>query len=160
MLPPRLQLFLHLLALPLQVPRPAPTIPLVQLLCRLLIERFGFQTTFLITAGMKLAAFVPLFFLLRYVSDGWLAGGRRDVAAERAGYDVVPENAADAEAAAAAEAADGAAEGMQRAGGASAGQGLPPPQRQQQQQRSPVQPGGSGHDAELTAPLLGGGGGG
>lgn len=35
-----------------------------------LIERYGFQHTFLITAGIKLAAFLPLFPLLAYVPDG------------------------------------------------------------------------------------------
>jgi hypothetical protein len=36
----------------------------------LLIERYGFQTTFLITAAIKTAAFVPLVALLAYVPDG------------------------------------------------------------------------------------------
>ena len=36
----------------------------------LLIERYGFQTTFLITAAIKTAAFVPLLALLAYVPDG------------------------------------------------------------------------------------------
>ena len=35
-----------------------------------LISRYGFQTTFLITAGIKLGAFLPLFALLAYVPDG------------------------------------------------------------------------------------------
>ncbi len=35
-----------------------------------LIERFGFQPTFLITAAIKTAAFLPLLLLLRYVPDG------------------------------------------------------------------------------------------
>lgn len=35
-----------------------------------LIERFGFQRTFLITAGIKLLAFLPLFPLLAFVPDG------------------------------------------------------------------------------------------
>lgn len=36
----------------------------------MLIERYGFQTTFLITAAIKTAAFVPLLALLAYVPDG------------------------------------------------------------------------------------------
>ena len=35
-----------------------------------LIERFGFQATFLITAAIKCAATLPLFALLHYVPDG------------------------------------------------------------------------------------------
>ncbi|KAI3433329.1 hypothetical protein D9Q98_003147 [Chlorella vulgaris] len=35
-----------------------------------LIERIGFRRTFLVTAGIKTAVLVPLFFLLAYVPDG------------------------------------------------------------------------------------------
>lgn len=35
-----------------------------------LIQRYGFQTTFLITAAIKAAAFAPLIVLLAYVPDG------------------------------------------------------------------------------------------
>ena len=38
--------------------------------CRLLIERFGYPNTFLITAGLKLVAYLPLIPLLAYVDDG------------------------------------------------------------------------------------------
>lgn len=36
----------------------------------LLIERYGYQNTFLITAGLKLAAYIPLVPLLAFVDDG------------------------------------------------------------------------------------------
>lgn len=42
------------------------------LLCRLLIERFGYPNTFLITAGLKLIAYLPLIPLLACVDDGVL----------------------------------------------------------------------------------------
>ena len=38
--------------------------------CRLLIERFGYPNTFLITAGLKLVAYLPLIPLLAFVDDG------------------------------------------------------------------------------------------
>lgn len=38
--------------------------------CRLLIERFGYQNTFLLTAGLKLIAYLPLLPLLAFVDDG------------------------------------------------------------------------------------------
>lgn len=38
--------------------------------CRLLIERYGYQTTFLITAALKAVAYVPLIPLLTVVDDG------------------------------------------------------------------------------------------
>ena len=40
--------------------------------CRLLIERFGYSNTFLITAGLKLIAYLPLVPLLAFVDDGVL----------------------------------------------------------------------------------------
>ena len=45
-----------------------------QLVCpfRLLIERFGYPNTFLITAGLKLIAYLPLVPLLAFVDDGVL----------------------------------------------------------------------------------------
>lgn len=47
-----------------------------QLVClnpfRLLIERFGYPNTFLITAGLKLVAYLPLVPLLAFVDDGVL----------------------------------------------------------------------------------------
>ena len=60
---------------------------------RVLVERYGFQTTFLITACLKLGAFLPLTFLLRYVRDGWLAGARAGPGAGTEGYVMLPENA-------------------------------------------------------------------
>ena len=39
-------------------------------MCRLLIERFGYQNTFLITAALKLIAYLPLVPLLAFVDDG------------------------------------------------------------------------------------------
>ena len=44
--------------------------------CRLLIEWYGYQTTFLVTAGIKSISFLPMICLLPYVSDGICAGGR------------------------------------------------------------------------------------
>lgn len=38
--------------------------------CRLLIERYGYQTTFLITAALKAVAYFPLILLLTVVDDG------------------------------------------------------------------------------------------
>lgn len=38
--------------------------------CRLLIERFGYQNTFLITAALKLIAYIPLVPLMAFVDDG------------------------------------------------------------------------------------------
>jgi len=38
--------------------------------CRLLIEHFGYQNTFLITAALKLIAYLPLIPLLAFVDDG------------------------------------------------------------------------------------------
>ena len=45
-----------------------------QLVCpgRLLIERFGYPDTFLITAGLKAIAYLPLVPLLAFVNDGVL----------------------------------------------------------------------------------------
>lgn len=40
--------------------------------CRLLIERFGYANTFLITAGLKVIAYLPLVPLLAFVDDGVL----------------------------------------------------------------------------------------
>ena len=40
--------------------------------CRLLIERFGYPNTFLITAALKLVAYLPLVPLLAFVDDGVL----------------------------------------------------------------------------------------
>ncbi len=39
-------------------------------MCRLLIGRFGYQNTFLITAALKLIAYLPLVPLLAFVDDG------------------------------------------------------------------------------------------
>ncbi len=47
----------------------------------LLVERLGFETTFLVTAGVKVVAVLPLFVLIRYVPDGVGAGGRGAAAA-------------------------------------------------------------------------------
>jgi MFS family permease len=52
----------------------------------LLIERYGFGDTFLITAAVKLAAMVPLLPLLTMVEDGGRAGG----GGGRAGRDALP----------------------------------------------------------------------
>ena len=54
-----------------------------------LVERLGFQGTFLVTAGVKAAAYVPLIALLAYVPDGICAGGAPPgaaAAATAAGY--------------------------------------------------------------------------
>lgn len=40
------------------------------LFCRLLIQAYGFQTTFLITAVIKLASWIPLIVLMCLVEDG------------------------------------------------------------------------------------------
>ena len=45
-------------------------VTLLLALCRLLIERFGYQNTFLITAALKLIAYIPLVPLLGFVDDG------------------------------------------------------------------------------------------
>ena len=45
---------------------------------RMLIDVFGFQHTFLITAAMKLLAYLPLCPLLFFVEDGVCTCGRRD----------------------------------------------------------------------------------
>ena len=42
---------------------------------RLLIERYGYQATFLITAGIKALSFLPLTLLLPLVPDGMCTGG-------------------------------------------------------------------------------------
>ncbi|GAB4822716.1 hypothetical protein N2152v2_009762 [Parachlorella kessleri] len=59
-----------------------------------LVEKYGFQSTFLITAFLKLFAFIPLLFLVRYVPDGWLAGAKVGTAAQGAGYSLLPASAA------------------------------------------------------------------
>lgn len=81
-----------------------PLFSLLPRFCRFLIEKYGFQATFLITAAIKLGAFIPLMILLRYVPDGWLAGGRVDGGScmeagspASAGYSMLPECAADVE---------------------------------------------------------------
>ncbi len=49
-----------------------------------LIQRYGFQRTFLITAAIKAAAFAPLFVLLAYVPDGvCLPAGKRAARLQR-----------------------------------------------------------------------------
>lgn len=49
-----------------------------------LIERIGFRRTFLVTAAIKTAAFVPLLLLLAYVPDGiCLPAGTRLVRMQR-----------------------------------------------------------------------------
>lgn len=53
--------------------------------CRLLIERFGYPNTFLITAGLKLIAYLPLIPLLAFVDDGILRIQQRQ---QRADSDV------------------------------------------------------------------------
>ncbi|GAB4814040.1 hypothetical protein N2152v2_001086 [Parachlorella kessleri] len=60
-----------------------------------LVEKYGFQSTFLITAFLKLFGFIPLLFLVRYVPDGWLAGAKASTAAPGMGYSLLPESAAD-----------------------------------------------------------------
>eukprot|EP00887_Chlorella_sp_A99_P005555 scaffold1.g5555.t1 len=47
---------------------------------RLFIERYGYQTTFLITACIKVLSFIPLTLLLSYVPDGFCASGARRAA--------------------------------------------------------------------------------
>ena len=42
-----------------------------------LVERLGFQATFLVTAGLKAAALAPLLPLLAHVPDGACVGGDR-----------------------------------------------------------------------------------
>lgn len=41
----------------------------------ILVERLGFEGTFLVTAAIKLTAILPLLGVLRYVPDGFFAGG-------------------------------------------------------------------------------------
>lgn len=46
----------------------------------ILVERLGFEGTFLVTAAIKLGSFLPLLFLVRYMPDGVWAGGRGEAA--------------------------------------------------------------------------------
>lgn len=46
----------------------------------ILVEKLGFGGTFIVTACVKLAAVIPLFFLIAYVPDGIGAGGRSSAA--------------------------------------------------------------------------------
>ncbi|PRW58602.1 MFS general substrate transporter [Chlorella sorokiniana] len=55
-----------------------------------LIQRYGFQTTFLITAAIKAAAFAPLIVLLAYVPDGvCLPAGARAARLQRQQHAVI-----------------------------------------------------------------------
>jgi hypothetical protein len=42
----------------------------------ILVEKYGFESTFLITAGIKCVSFLPLLLLFHYVADGVCAGAR------------------------------------------------------------------------------------
>ena len=63
-----------------------------------MVDLLGFQGTFLVTAALKAASYLPLLLLLHYVPDGVCRAG--GPAAAAAGYAVLPECAAETPAAA------------------------------------------------------------
>jgi hypothetical protein len=68
-----------------------PCFRILECLRRVLIERFGFQTCFLITAGVKTASFVPLVCLLCVLREDLPArqGPGKEAAEEGAAVDAL-----------------------------------------------------------------------
>ena len=59
-----------------------------------LVDVLGFQGTFLVTAALKAASYLPLLPLLRYVPDGICRHAAPAAAAAAAGYAALPDSAA------------------------------------------------------------------